>query len=308
MTRHLKTREQQRADIPSSRRIAKRLAYVVDDLSPSQHGVVVLAYHRVGGRTVSPVDLSTSAFRRQITHVRERVLTLDESIELLTSTHRRANADAGDNADTSGAVEASTNGAASNGQSAPPIVITFDDGTSDFAEVVLPILVEHQLPATLYLSTANVDTGTQYPSEGVPISWNELRDCLSTGLVTIGSHTHGHVLLDRCSPDTAAEQLAACDRRIEDELGVTPRHFAYPKAVAASGSIEAHIVRRYVTAAVAGTRPNRIGHTNLHRLSRSPIQNADGWQGFVRKAAGGMRVEDDVRRVLNLVRYRGKTS
>lgn len=246
--------------------------------------MVVLAYHRVGGRTVSPVDLVTADFRRQIEHVAARVGTLDEGLAALRSA--RPDSDAAD----------------------LPIVLTFDDGTADFADIVLPILVEFDVPATLYLSTANVDSGDAYSLGGTPISWAGLADCLSTGLVAIGSHTHHHVLLDRCNPLEATQELDTCDRRIEDELGVTPLHFAYPKALSPSPAVDELVRQRYLSAAVAGTRANRVGHTDPFRLNRSPIQNADGWDGFVRKVEGGMRVEDDVRRVVNLVRYRGKNS
>lgn len=265
------------------RQAAKRIALRIDDLTPARSGVVVLAYHRVGGRTVSPVDLPTTAFRRQMEYLDGRVVGIADGLDFTT----RAD------------------------DSSPPrqpVVLTFDDGTADFAEVVLPTLVDLELPVTLYLSTARVDSQEPYPQDGKPISWNALRDCLSTGLVTIGAHTHNHVLLDRCSPTEAEDELIRCDERIEDELSVSPQHFAYPKAVAPSVDVEPLIQRRYASAAVAGTRPNPIGDTDPHRLNRSPVQNADQWEGFVRKAAGGMGFEDDVRRTINLIRYRGKTS
>lgn len=268
--------------ISTGRRAAKRLALVVDGVRPQSVGAVVLAYHRVGGRTNSPVDLSTAMFRRQMSHIRAALspVSLDALIDDVESVE---NADA-------------------------LMSITFDDGTADFVDVALPVLVEYQLPVTLYLSTSFVDTGREYPANGQPVSWGGLREALSTGLVTIGAHTHNHVLLDRCSLDVAATELDTCNQRIEDELGVSPRHFAYPKAVAANGAVEALVRGRYRSAAIAGTRPNIPGETNPYRLYRSPIQNADGWEGFSRKVRGGMRTEDDVRRIINLARYRGKTS
>lgn len=264
------------------RRSAKHVALWVDDLTPVRNGVVALAYHRVGGRTVSPVDLPTATFRRQVDHLKDRVVAIEHGLEIA--------------------------GGCEENYGPNPVVLTFDDGTADFAEVALPILMDLDLPATLYLSTARVDSQDPYPQNGQPISWNALRDCLSTGLVTIGAHTHNHVLLDRCSVAEAANELDRCDGRIEDELGVRPQHFAYPKAVSASAAVEPLVRVRYSSAAVAGTRPNPIGETNPYRLHRSPIQNADEWEGFVRKADGGMRFEDDVRRTINLIRYRGKTS
>jgi len=141
----------------------------------------------------------------------------------------------------------------------------------------------------------------------VPLSWNALREIVSTGLVTVGAHTHNHVLLDRCLDRDVDEELERCDERIGEELGFDPDHFAYPKAVRGSAYAEAAIRSRYRSAAVAGTRGNRPG-SDPWRLCRSPIQKSDLWDGFVQKAAGGMRIEDDFRRLINVVRYRGLTT
>ena len=65
---------------------------------------------------------------------------------------------------------------------------------------------------------------------------------------------------------------------------------------------------RFRSAALAGTRPNPYGATDPYRLHRSPVQVADGMRWFERKLAGGMRVEDDVRRLANRARYVGATS
>jgi hypothetical protein len=95
---------------------------------------------------------------------------------------------------------------------------------------------------------------------------------------------------------------------IAERLGVVPRHFAYPKAVAGSPEIDAAVRTRFQSAAVAGTRPNRYGTTDPYRLARSPVQRADGREWFERKLAGGLRLEDDVRRWANRVRYIGATT
>lgn len=266
-----------------TRRLAKRVALALDLAVPATDGVVVLAYHRVGERTDSPVDMSTSMFRRQLAHLGAigSVVALGDAIDGL---------------------EAERFG------SKYPCVLTFDDGTADFVDVVLPILVEFELTANLYVSTAFVDSGELYPAAGVPLSWNGLREVVSTGLVTIGAHTHNHALLDRCSVDVARYELEMCDERIAEELGVEATHFAYPKAVAARGAVEREVRKRYRSAAIAGTRANSSRTFDVHRLFRSPIQRSDGWEGFVRKLEGGMRAEDDVRRLLNVLRYRGRSA
>ena len=93
-----------------------------------------------------------------------------------------------------------------------------------------------------------------------------------------------------------------------ENLGVDPRHFAYPKALAGSAAAQAEVRSRFASAALGGTRVNAYGRTDPYRLARSPIQHADGMRWFERKLAGGMRLEDDLRRAANRARYAGATT
>ena len=92
-------------------------------------------------------------------------------------------------------------------------MVTFDDGTADFCDHVVPALVEYDVPATLYAATQFIDSGEAFPWGAPPATWSGLQsDAVATGLVTIGSHTHTHALLDRAAP---AEIGAELDRSID---------------------------------------------------------------------------------------------
>jgi glycosyltransferase involved in cell wall biosynthesis/peptidoglycan/xylan/chitin deacetylase (PgdA/CDA1 family) len=253
--------------------------------------ITVLAYHRVGPGRPSQMRLDLAMFRRQLDYLSERavVLSLDEAVAAL-----------GARPDPN-----RPNGAQ---DPRPRVVLTFDDGTEDFADLVVTELVERQLPATLYVATHFVETAATWEDGARAISWAGLRDCASTGLIEIGGHTHSHLLLDRCSTSEAAEDLERADSLIGERLGLGVAAFAYPKAVLASPANERLVATRYTSAAVAGTRPNRVAHTNPHRLHRSPIQRGDGWEYFLCKVRGGMRLEDDLRRAANRLRYRGRST
>ena len=75
-------------------------------------------------------------------------------------------------------------------------------------------------------------------------------------------------------------------------------------AVAASAEVEPLVRARYRSAALGGNRPNPYRGTDVHRLSGTAVQVSDGAAYFVRKARGGMALEDRLRRGLNRVRYR----
>jgi peptidoglycan/xylan/chitin deacetylase (PgdA/CDA1 family) len=263
-------------------RVLKPLVAAADTFSRSGAGVVVLAYHRVGAGTDLEIDLTSAAFERQMEAVsRHGVVTLSEAVELL----RRPDP-----------------------EQRSVACVTFDDGTADFADHVVPILVRHRVPATLYVATQFVDEQRSFPHDGTPLSWGALGDAVTTGLVEVGSHTHSHALLDRIDPVEVDNELARSCGLIEERLGVTARHFAYPKGLVGTAYADQAVRRCFASAAVGGTRVNRFGSTDVHRLARSPIQVSDGERWFQRKLAGGMTLEDTGRRLLNRVRYLGARS
>jgi peptidoglycan/xylan/chitin deacetylase (PgdA/CDA1 family) len=243
----------------------------------------VLIYHRVGGGSGLEIDLSPALFEEQMSALAEaaNVISLDAAIELLAG---------GDEPE------------------GDPVVVTFDDGTRDFADHAVPILERHGVPATLYVATDFIEQGRAFPHDGAALSWSALADAHATGLITVGSHTHTHALLDRADAQAVVDELDRSIGLIHDRLGVAADHFAYPKGLGASGPAEAEVRRRFLSAAVGGGQPNRYGATDVHRLQRTPIQVLDGMRWFRAKAAGGMALEGALRRVLDRGRYVGASS
>ena len=269
----------------------KRASAAVDAVLPPAPGVTVLIYHRVGGGSDSAVDMDADAFEQQLAHLAQHhdVITLETALMRLADPSSSAGGPAGDSARRS-------------------VVITFDDGTADFTDVSVPALVRQQLPATLYAATRFIDEGEDFPWGAPPTSWAALRDAVSTGFDTVGSHTHSHWLLDR---QPANEIEADLDRSIEliaTNLGVAPADFAYPKALPAAAVSEIAVRRRFRSAALASSRVNRPGATDPFRLARTPIQRGDGFRWFAAKANGGLRLEGEIRAVVARVRYRGSSS
>ncbi len=270
------------ATVGLARTAVKLTAAAVDAVARPAPGLVILLYHRVGGRAPIEVDLDLGLFTDQIAELRagHDVVTLAEGLASLSDPMSPLTA---------------------------PVVVTFDDGTADFAELALPVLVEHGVPVTLYVATDFVDQAQTFPDGGVPLSWNALRDASSTGLVDVGSHTHTHALLDRLASDRIAEELDRSISLVEEHVGARPRHFAYPKAVPGSLAADALVRARFSSAALAGTRANPNG-TDPYRLARSPVQRGDGMRWFRHKAAGGLGFEDTMRRALNRRRYATATT
>lgn len=225
--------------------------------------VVVLLYHRVGPGRVE-IELPRDVFASHLRHVaaRERVLTLDQVL---------ADGDAGD---------------------AGGVVVTFDDGTSDFVETVVPLAVENRVPVHLYLATSLVADG---PARG--LTWSMLTDAVSTGLVTVGSHTHSHADLSRADEREAEEEMRRSKEMIEDRLGTPCEHFAYPWAVGSPAADRA-ARRLFRSAALDAWRTNRGGRIDPYRLGRVPVLRSDGRFFFRRKVRGELDAEAVLYRAL----------
>jgi peptidoglycan/xylan/chitin deacetylase (PgdA/CDA1 family) len=214
--------------------------------------VVILLYHRVGGRG-GEIDLPAALFERQLALLaeRERVLTLDQAV---------AGGGGG-------------------------VVVTVDDGYRDFHDTVLPLLVRYRVPAVLYLATSLVAGEGAGPDDPDALTWSQLAEAVASGLVTVGAHTHGHSDLSHAPEAVCRDEMARSKRLVEDRLGVACRHFAYPWAV---GSPTADRVARelFDSAALDAWRTNRAGAIDPWRLGRVPILASDGFAFFRAKVKG----------------------
>ncbi len=264
--------------MPTAVKVAAR---AVDAVRRPVDGLVVLIYHRVGALTGVRVDLPVPSFDAQMELLANAggVLRLDDAIARLRTGE-----------DLSGHT-----------------VVTFDDGTADFVDKAMPVLVRHGIPATLYVATRHIEESLDFPDAGRPASWLGLAAAAATGHVTIGSHTHSHALLDRLAPSDVEDELDRSIGLIGDRLGLEAKHFAYPKALAPTPIADRAVRRRFASAALAGTRANPVG-SDVHLLRRSPIQTTDGERWFRQKLTGGLGFEDDLRQFANRRRYQGASA
>lgn len=231
-----------------ARRALKALALPFGLPGRRPQDLVILCYHRVGagGREI---DVPLHTFHRQLRSLAESepVVSLDAGVG-----------------------------------GAGGVAVTFDDGYRDFYEFVLPALVQRRIPATLYLATGLVGNGALGRDA---LTWDQLREAVQTGLVTVGSHTHAHVDLSRATDRQAEEEMRRSKELIEDRLGVPCHHFAYPWAVASPGA--RRVARRlFRTAALHAWRTNTPEGLDLHQLGRVPVLRSDGLLFFKAKVQG----------------------
>ena len=251
------------------RKTAKTVFAIADLFRGRFPGPRLLIYHQVGSERRREMNVPTKTFRRQLDWMERHgeVVTLDAALQRSGESRARR-----------------------------LFVLTFDDGYHDFYENAYPILLERQLPFTLYLSTDPVETGVSLNAGGDadPLTWEQVREMLSSRLMTIGSHGHQHLDFRTLELETIGEELDTSIRVIRERTGRTPHHFAYPYGYW-SANAEQEVVHRFATAVLGGGPPVTV-ETNQHRIHRLPIQRSDGMFFFYRKMKRGMRLEELTRR------------
>ena len=97
-------------------------------------------------------------------------------------------------------------------------VLSFDDGTADHFDIVLPLLREHGLTATFFVPTAKLNRPGY-------LTQDQLRELARAGH-SIGCHSHEHRRLDLATDDEMREQIGRSQQTLGDLLGERPRVFA----------------------------------------------------------------------------------
>ena len=119
----------------------------------------------------------------------------------------------------------------------PPraIVLTFDDGTEDHVERVLPALKAHGMRATFFLVAGKIASDETHrvvelaPAGGTIryLIWPEVRELQAAGM-EIGAHGLTHARLPDLSDDAALDELVRARVLIGAALGSPPDLLAWP--------------------------------------------------------------------------------
>lgn len=169
------------------------------------------------------------------------------------------------------------------------VVLTFDDGFSDFEAVVMPILLAHRFPATLYVPTAYVGRTASWlrdcgEDQRPILSWRALRDVASTG-IEVASHSHTHPQLDRIPPPVVRDEVLRSRELLEGNLGCPVQGFAYPFGYWRRHVRSAVDAAAYSYACAVGESVVAAGDDIL-ALPRLTVTGGLGLDGFTRLLAG----------------------
>lgn len=130
-------------------------------------------------------------------------------------------------------------------------VLTFDDGYWSVFDKAFPVLLEHGMSATVFLTVGDSTVSDSYkrlPSlnGSEMLRWREIIEMRDAG-IDFGSHTLTHPDLTRLDRARIEHEIRKSKEVIEDNLGISVSSFAYPYGKYNEKCIET--ARRYFSCA-----------------------------------------------------------
>jgi peptidoglycan/xylan/chitin deacetylase (PgdA/CDA1 family) len=189
-----------------------------------------------------------------------------------------------------------------------PVVISFDDGFREAVEHAVPVLKQFKFRAIFFLVAGLVGaTSTWLERErGLQLSlvdWDDAARLQRDGF-DIGSHTLTHPHLVEISARSCREELRRSRELIEDHLGQTVRHLAYP-----FGSHDKRVRELAAESGYVSGCTTNIGLSSAsedaYALSRVPVVGGESLLDFAARLWCGSSVREcrnrEIRRVRTLV-------
>lgn len=161
------------------------------------------------------------------------------------------------------------------------VALTFDDAYEDFVDVALPVLADVGAAGTVYVPTAFVGQAAGWlgrDASDLPslMSWDQLRQCVASGFIEIGSHSRHHPQLDTLPLDLVSQEVEGSKATLEDRLQIKVKSFCYPHGYH-DRTVRASVAQAgYENACEVGRRVSSATHRlSLSRLAVGPRQAPD---------------------------------
>jgi peptidoglycan/xylan/chitin deacetylase (PgdA/CDA1 family) len=184
-----------------------------------------------------------------------------------------------------------------------PVIVTFDDGYISTYELAYPLLVKHDVKATIFLPTAFIGgkAGWSGGSESL-MSYEMIRHLAANppaeikfarNLIEFGLHGHRHESYERYTPAQIESDLSQCVHALEASSCAFSRVFAYPYGRMPRDPSAERAMREFFRhnkidfAARIGSRINAIPPADVYELKRTAVRGTDSFWEFKTKLRKG---------------------
>lgn len=173
-----------------------------------------------------------------------------------------------------------------NGGEPPPgmVALSFDDGMEDNHSILLPLLREYGISATIYIPTAYV--GKPNPFMGKDsgermMTPEQLRELVKAG-IELGAHTVTHPHLEELDEEACLKEMVDGRDQLEELTGVRATTFAYPFCTYGPEAVRAAKRAGFEAAVTCDHR----GGWDRFELQRAMMRGTDPLPIFVWKLSG----------------------
>ncbi len=199
---------------------ARRRSRIGEDLRESgNYPIAILFYHRVADSHPNDWTMNTRDFSLQLDWLQKNfdIVTLEEAQRRIVARYNDR----------------------------PTVAITFDDGYADNVKTAIPELVRRNLPATYFVVTDCMQTGSAFPHDalhGVPLQPNSIDDLrlFAAAGIELGAHTKSHANLAAINDvEQLRDEIVGSAQLLEQWCGVPIRYFSFPYGLPANTSQKA---------------------------------------------------------------------
>ncbi len=107
---------------------------------------------------------------------------------------------------------------------AKPVILSFDDGYMDFYFNAYLILKKYGFHSTVFIPTGLMD-------KSYYLTWAQIKEMDSSGLVSFQAHSNNHINLASLSHDKLIYQLTESKNTLQSQLGKPVNFMAYPYGI-----------------------------------------------------------------------------
>jgi peptidoglycan/xylan/chitin deacetylase (PgdA/CDA1 family) len=245
------------------------LDYRYSLLVPAPQGLPILLYHKVSPQENDALTISADRLDRQLAFVKDHHYTPISFSELSDALNR--------------------------GQRLPakPILLTFDDAYLRTVQLAYPLLLKHQVKATIFLPVSFIGGVNQWDGGNEPLmSYQDIRE-IAGGLVEFGLHSYRHENYENYSAVQIGEDVSACVRALEENGCPFTRVFAYPYGrMPTEQSVNQAMRNCFRQYGIEfglriGSRINRLPPKDPYELKRIAIRGTDSFWAFKTKLRKG---------------------
>jgi peptidoglycan/xylan/chitin deacetylase (PgdA/CDA1 family) len=255
------------------------LVYRYSFFIPAPTGLPILLYHKVSLNQNDALTISVDRLDRQLAYIDSSGYTPISFAEL----------------------KASLDGLRT--LPAKPVIVTFDDGYVSTYELAYPLLVKHDVKATVFLPTAFIGGNAGWGGASEPLIPYEIIGQLAANrpagnqpagkLIEFGLHGHRHESYERYSAAQIESDLFQCLHAIKASGCAFSRVFAYPygrmpRDPSADRAMREFFRRNKIDfAARIGSRINALPPADVYELKRTAVRGTDSFWEFKTKLRKG---------------------